>query len=101
MSVLKNFKTTPGRPMMGRQALVVFFLLQICNKVHGRKKMKGGPVAPPSGDRWAPPTGATGGLSPPPPSGDRGLLPYISIVPPFPPHLSPKIPPKIQKKREG
>ena len=35
--------------------------------------------------------GATG------PSGDRPSHSYISILPPFPPHLSPK----IQKKREG
>jgi len=73
MSVLKNFKTTPGRRMGGRQALDVIFFLQICNGVHGRKKMKvpqratGGPVAPPSGDRWPPPTGATGGPIAPPP----------------------------------
>ena len=45
MSVLKYFKTTPGRPMGGRHALSVIFFLQICNEVHGKKKARG-PVAP-------------------------------------------------------
>ena len=56
------------------------FFLQICNEVSGRGRAgAGGPVAPP-------------------PSGDR---PYISSLPPFPPHLSPKIPLKIQEKKRG
>ena len=37
MSVLKYFKTTPGRPMGGRQALSAIFFLQICNEVPGKK----------------------------------------------------------------
>ena len=45
------------------------------------------------------PRARQGGLSPAP-SGDRGRPPYIRIHPPFPPHLSPKIPQKIQKKKE-
>ena len=36
-----------------------------------------------------------------PPSGDRAMPLYTSILPPFPPHLSPKIPPKIQKKKRS
>ena len=112
----EKFQNYPGRPR-GATGPRCNFFLQICNEVHGRKKMKGGRQAPqratggrppPSGDPWPLPTGATGGpppagdrggLSPPP--GDRAMPPYISIRPPFPPHLSPKIPPKIQKKREG
>ena len=82
------------------------FFLQICNEVPGRGRARargacrplngrqGGLSPPPSGDRWASPTGATGGPVAPT-SGDRVLPPYISILPPFPPHLSPKIPPKI------
>ena len=61
------------------------FFLQICNEVHGRKKMKGGPV-PPTGDR---------GLSPTP--GATGSLPLYKPWPPFPCHLSLK----IQEKERG
>ena len=57
MSVLKYFKTTPGRPMGATRPRCNFFL-QICNEVPGRKKIKGGHVA-------APPNGRQGGLSPP------------------------------------
>ena len=77
MSVLKYFKNTPGRPPIGRQALSVIFFLQIRNEVPGKKRPcrplggRQGPVAQPTGDRrWARPTGAAGGLSPP--LGDRG-----------------------------
>ena len=55
---------------------------------------QGGLVAP------LPPQ-ATGGGAVAPLSGDQGFLPYISVLPPFPPHLSPKISPKIQKKDRG
>ena len=75
MSVLKYFKNIPGRPPKGRQALSVIFFKFATRSLEKK-----------------------GGLSPPP--GDRGMPPYISSNPPFPPHLSPKIPPKIQKKRE-
>ena len=110
MSVLKYFKNTSGRPPKGRQALSVIFFFKFATKSLAKKNARG-PVAPPSGDRWAPPTGATGGLSPPPLAGDRGgavappratgSCPLYNHSPPFPPQLSPKIPPKIQKKREG
>ena len=110
MSVLEIFKNIPRSPYGGATRLKCKKKFQICNEVPGVKK-RGGPVALPSGDRWAQPTGAAGGpVAPPrrrqgglspPPSGDRGRPPYIRIHPPFPPHLSPKIPPKIQKKKEG
>ena len=89
MSILKYFKNTPRSPPIGRQALSVIFFLQIRNEVPGKKR--GGLVAHPTGDR--------GGLTPPP-SGDRGIPPIKAPTLPFSPHLSPKIPPKIQKKRE-
>ena len=38
MSVLKYFKNTPGRPLIGRQALSVIFFLQIRNEVPGKKR---------------------------------------------------------------
>ena len=74
MSVLKIFKNTPGRPMGGRQALDEFFLLQICNEVHGRKKNLKGGLSPPS------PADDRGGACRPP-SGDRAMPPYISSRP--------------------
>ena len=54
MSVLQYFKNTPRSPPIGRQAQSVIFFLQICNEVPGEKK--GGPVAPPTGDRGLSPT---------------------------------------------
>ena len=79
MPVSKNFKN------------IIFFFKFATSTQAGGAWGQGACRPPPSGDR-------TGGLSPP---GDRSLLLYISILPSFPPHLSPKIPPKIQKKREG
>ena len=68
MSVLKYFKTTPGRPPIGRQALIVIFFFKFATKSLA-KKMQGacrppngrqGPVAHPRGDRALSPTrGAT------------------------------------------
>jgi len=101
ISILKNFKNIPRSSYLGRHALNVIFFLQICNEVPGWGRARArGTCRPPSGDRWASSTSAIGG-SVSPPSGDRVLPLYISILPPFPPYLSPKIPPKIQKKREG
>jgi len=86
MSVLENFKNIPRSPYGGRQGSNVIFFLQICNEVPGEKKEGGlsppqrqAPVAHPRGDRpvgppggpVAPPAGDRGGLSPPPPTGDR------------------------------
>ena len=66
--------------------------------VRGRQE----PVAQPTGDRLgARPTVAAGGLSPPPPRGRPGVPPIKGPALPFPPHLSPKIPPKIQKKERS
>ena len=60
MSVLENFKNIPRSPYGGRQGSNVIFFLQICNEVPGEKK-RGGPVAPPRGDRpLSPGGGATG-----------------------------------------
>ena len=88
MSVLKYFKNTPGRPSIGRQVFKCNFFFKFAMRSMGKKKPcrplggRQGPVAQPTGDRrWAQPTGAAGGLSPPPraiggpvapPAGDRG-----------------------------
>ena len=93
--------------MGGRQALdVIFFFKFATRSLAGGARVQGGPVAPLNG-RQAPPR-ATGGPCPQArhgglstPSGDRVIPLYISIILPFPPHLSPKIPPKIQKKKRG
>ena len=71
MSVLKNFKNTPRSPYGGRQDLDVIFFLQICNEVHGRKKMKGRPVATPH-------PRATGACRPP--QRRQGPPPYIRAL---------------------
>ena len=99
MSVLKNFKTTPRSPYGGATGPRCNFFSSNLQRGPWPKKMKGA-CRPPSGDRWPPPTGATGGPVAPP-SGDRAMPPYISIRLPFPPHLSSKISPKIQKKERG
>ena len=71
MSVLKYFKNIPRWRATGLKCK--FFFLQIRNEVPGKKRPcrplggRQGPVAQPTGDRrWARPTGAAGGLSPPP-----------------------------------
>ena len=88
MSVLENFKNIPRSPYGGRQGSnVIFFFKFATRSLAGGARVEGGPVALPR---------ATGGLSPHP-SGDWPFPSYISILPSFPPHLSPK----IQKKREG
>ena len=118
MSVLENFKNVPRSPYGGRQGSNVIFF-QICNKFPGVKKRgglsppqwaTGGPVALPSGDRWAQPTGAAGGLSPPratggpdppPPAGDRGKPLYISSNPPLPSSFEPENSTKNPEKKRG
>ena len=115
MSVLKYFKNIPRSPPHRATGLKCKFFFQNRNEVPGKKspvapqratgacrpahgrpaagpnpRAAGGPVAPPVGDR--------GGLSPP--RGRPGCPPIKGPALPFPPHLSPKIPPKIQKKRE-
>ena len=73
MSVLKYFKITPRSPPHRATGLKCNFFFQIRNEVPGKKRPcrplggRQGPVAQPTGDRrWAQPTGAAGGLSPPP-----------------------------------
>ena len=61
MPVLKYFKTTPGRPPIGRQALIVIFFFKFATRSLAKKNAKGPVAPPPSGDHWAPPTGAAGG----------------------------------------
>ena len=121
MSVLENFKNIPRSPYGGATGLKCnFFLLQICNKVPEEKK-RGGLSPPPTGDRplsptpgatdqWAQPTGARGAGRPSrgrqggpvaPPCGRPGQPPYIRPLLSFPPHLTSKNPPKIQKKERG
>ena len=63
MSILRNIKNTPGRPPIGRQALSVIIFLQIRNEVPGKKKALSPPS--PTGDRGLSPTpGATGACRP-------------------------------------
>ena len=94
MSVLKIFENTPGRPAQGRQGScrpsnrrqdlnVIFFEFAKRSLAGGR-----GPVALPTGDR-------------PPPTGDWGSPTLYKPWPSFPSHFSPKIAPKIQKKKIG
>ena len=92
MSVLKYFKNIPRSPPIGRQALSVIFSSSNLQRGPWKKRghvapprATGGPAAPPSGDRWARPTGAAGGpvaplwaTGPPP----RATAPYISYNPP-------------------
>ena len=68
MSVLKYFKSTPGRPMGGRQTLSVIFLFKFATRFLAKKNQgacrptngRHGPVAHPRGDRSLSPTrGAT------------------------------------------
>ena len=55
MSVLKYFKNTPRSLLHRATGPKCYFFLQICNEVHGRKKLKGG---------LSPTPGATGSLPP-------------------------------------
>ena len=106
MSVLKYFKNIPRSPShRATGPKCNFFFFKFATKSLEKKK---GPVA-----RW----GATGacrpahgrpalgpahtrGRGPVAPPGRPGCPPIKGPALPFPPHLSPKIPPKIQKKRE-
>ena len=123
MSVLENFKNILRSPYWGATGLKCIFFLQICKEVPGGKKRgglsspfpqratcpcrppQGRPTSGPSlqapGGAVAPPAGDRGGLSPPPLAGDRVSPPYIRPPTSFPPHLTSKNPPKIQKKERG
>ena len=97
MSVLKYFKNIPRSPSH-REAgpKYNFFFFKFATKSLEKKK------------DMSPVGGATGACRPAhgrPPLGPahgrgRGIPPIKGPALPFPPHLSPKIPPKIQKKRE-
>ena len=104
MSVLKYFKNIPrSPPQRATGPKCNFFSL---NLQRGPWK-KGGPVAPPTGDRGLSPSPRATAAGPSPrarqgacrPPWATGAIKAPAL--PFPPHLSPKIPPKIQKKREG
>ena len=83
--------------MGGNRAQMQFFFKFATKSLELKK---GGPVALPSGDRWAQPTGAAGGPVAPP-SGDRGILPYKSSNPPLPSSFEPENSTKNpEKKRE-
>ena len=51
----KISKLPPGRPMGGRQALDVIFFFKFATRSIDEKNERGGPVAPPTGDRVPPP----------------------------------------------
>ena len=84
--------------MGGRQGSNVIFF-QIYNEVPGVKKRGG--LSPPSGDRWAQPTGTAGGLSPPPLAGDRGKPLYIRSNPLLPSSFEPENSTKNSEKKRG
>ena len=56
MSVLKNFENSPRSPYGGDRAQMYFFFFKFATKSLERKK-RGGPVAPPTGDRPLSPVG--------------------------------------------
>jgi len=87
--------------LWGRQALNVIFL-QICNKVPGRGRTGArGACRPPSGDRGAPSTGATGGLSSPPPPQVTGPYPLYKHYTSIPSSFEPKNSTKNPEKKRG
>ena len=121
MSVLENFKNIPRSPYGGRQGSnVIFFFFKFATKSLEEKKRGGlsppqratGPCRPPlrrptrrpslqePGGPVAHPASDRGGLSPPQRATGSGH-PYIRPPPSFPPHLTSKNPPKIQKKERG
>ena len=94
---MKYFKNIPRSPPHRATCLKCNFFFKFAMRSLEKKD----PVAPQTGDRGLSPSPrAAGGPVPSPPRGRPG---YPPIKPPallFPPHLNPKIPPKIQKKRE-
>ena len=104
MSVLKYFKTTPVA-LWGRQVLDIFFFLKFATRSL-TEKMKGGcrpqrasGGGPPSDDRWAPPTGATGG--PVALLGRPGLPPLYKHSTPIPSSFESKNSTKNPEKKRG
>ena len=70
MSVLENFKNIPRSLYGGRQGSNVIFFSNFQRSLWSKKR--GGLSPPPSGDRWAQPTGAAS-----PPSRATGVSPSI------------------------
>ena len=118
MSVLENFKNIPRSPYEGATGLKCNFFSSNLQRSPWRKKTS--PVARWGGDRGLSPgpraTAAgpgpqsrQGACRPPRATGPPVAPPWATGVSPlikapalpFPPHLSPKIPPKIQKKKRG
>src|SRR6185437_11980203 len=99
MSVSKKFENIPRSPAQGATGPVCNFFLLICKEIPGKGHVGArGTCRPPLGRLGGPTHRRHGG--PVAPLG-RPALPPIKPLTPFPPHLSPKIPPKIQKKRVG
>ena len=103
---MKYFKNTPGRPSRGATGPKCnFFSLNLQGGPWKKKGLsplngrQGGPVALPSGDRWAQPTGAAGGPVAPP--GDRGKPLYIRSNPPLPSSFEPENSTKNPEKKRG
>ena len=116
MSVLENFKNIPRSPYGGRQGSNVIFFSSNLQRSPWRKKKEGGlsppqratgPCRPPQGrpssgparGAGRPSCGRQGGpVAPPRATGSARLY---KASPSFPPHLTSKNPPKIQKKERG
>ena len=118
MSVLENFKNIPRSPYGGRQGSnVIFSFFKFATKSPEEKKRAGlwppqratGPCRPPQGRPTSGPSLQAPGGPVAPPAGDRGACPpgrpgqpsLYKVSPSFPPHLTSKNPPKIQKKKRG
>ena len=105
MSVLKYFKNISRLPAHRATGLKCNFFLQIRNEVPEKKDLSpvGGATGACRPAHGRPPLGPAhrrgrGPVAPPRATGVP--TPIKGLTLPFPPHLSLKIPPKIQKKRE-
>ena len=112
MSVLKYFKNIPRSPSHRATDPMCNFFFKFATKSLEKKKPcrplggRQGPVAQPTGDRrWAQPTGAAGGLSPPRatggPRGRPGCPPYKSPSPLLPSSFEPENSTKNPEKKRG
>ena len=110
MSVLKYLKNIPRSPSHRATGLKCNFFFKFAMKSLKKKapspvgRGRQGPVAQPTGDRrWARPTGAAGGLSPPLPHPPRatGVSPYKRSSPPLPSSFEPENSTKNSEKKRG
>ena len=109
MSVLKYFKNIPRSPShRATGPKCNFFFFKFATKSLEKKKALspvGGATGACRPAHGRPPLGPAHGRGrgpvASPPAGDRGVPPIKAPALPFPPHLSPKIPPKIQKKERS